>query len=55
MRYAIYLDDVELEVFESGETLALAKYNEIKEEYEGEDIYEKIQLVKFEIVQQDTL
>lgn len=55
MRYAIYLDDVETEVFEDSEMSAMVKYEETKEEFKGEDIYDKIELIRFEVVKQDIL
>ena len=55
MKYAIYLDDVESEVFETDEDSAIVKYNETLEEFKGEDIYEKIELVRFEVIKEDLL
>ena len=55
MKYAIYLDDTEIEVFNTGETFAIQKYDETKEMYLNEEIYDKIELVKMEVVKTDTL
>ena len=55
MKYAIYLDEIESEVFDIDEDSAIVKYEEAKEEYKGEDIYDKIELVRFEVVKQDIL
>ena len=55
MKYGIYLDEQETEVFNADEPSAIVKYEETKEEFKGEDIYEKIELIRFEVVKQDTL
>jgi len=55
MKYAIYLDNIEVETFESNEMLAIKKYEEEKENYLNEDIYDKIELVKIEVIKTDTL
>ena len=55
MKYAIYLDEVQTETFNADEPSAIKKYEEERENYKGEDMYEKIELVKFEVIKQDTL
>jgi len=55
MRYAIILDDVQLETFSSDVAYAINKYEEIRDEYKGEDIYDTIELIKMEIIKTDSL
>lgn len=55
MKYAIYLDDVESETFETDEKSAMARYIEEKGNYIQEDIYDTIKLVRLETVMEDDL
>ena len=55
MRYAIYLDDVQIEIFNSDLLSAIKKYEEEKEMYLNEDIYDKIELIGMEVVKSDSL
>lgn len=54
-KYIIYLDEENIEEFDSDEATSLKKYEEVKKEYTEEEIYDKITLVKCEIVKEDEL
>ena len=55
MKYAIFLDDVEIEKFFGTEEEAMVKYDEYKEIYKSEDIYDKIELCAFRTVKEESL
>ena len=55
MKYSIYLDENEIETFFSDETEALKKYEEYKEEYSKENIYDKLTLFAFRTVKENDL
>ena len=55
MRYAIYLDDEEMENFFGNDTDADAKYVEYKERFGSEDIYDNITLYAFRTMKEEKL
>lgn len=55
MKYAIYLDDVEIEMFYGNEQEALEKYDKYILEYKGEEIYDKIELFAFRTIKEESL
>jgi len=55
MKYAIFLDDREIETFFGSEEEAVIKYEEYKESYKGEEVYDKLELCAFRTVKEESL
>jgi len=55
MRYVIYLDEHEIENFESDELEALKRYSYLFEEFKGEEVYDTIELFELKSVKKESL
>jgi len=55
MKYMIYLDNQQIDDFESDEATAIGRYELLRDEFKGEDIYDEIKLFKNEIFKTDKL
>jgi len=55
MRYAIYLDDIEIENFFADEPTAIKLYDEYAERYGGEKVYDNLTLYAMRTVREGSL
>ena len=55
MLYVIYLDTQLIDEFDSTEKEAIEKYNELKQEYIGEEIYDLIKLFGVNLIKEEKL
>ena len=55
MKYIIYLDEHQIETFESDEVKALENYKSLCEEFKGEEVYDNIELFELKSVKKESL
>lgn len=55
MKYIIYLDNQQIDEFNSDEETAIKKFSELRDEYKSEEIYDEIRLFEIKCIKEENL
>lgn len=55
MKYKIFLENMEIESFESEKLEALTRYEAIKEQFKDEDVFDTVELVEIVTVKKEVI